>query len=233
MSSAYCMLKLSNLSIGRMERHERIAMAIEASGKKKGQIAAECGVANSAVTQWIKGESKSLKLENLYSLSEATGFNAEWLATGNGPERLRQCESNVEPGPPITSPWRAIKIVGTAQMGTEGYWHGLDSAEGYIDLPSRDADAYALRLKGDSMSPAIKSGWIAICEPSHDLVPLEYVMIRLRDGESMVKELLRATDEDVTVQSVNDAYGRRTIPIEQIETMHYVAAIVAPSKIKL
>lgn len=137
----------------------------------------------------------------------------------------------IEQGPPITSPWRVIPIVGTAQMGNEGYWYALEAADGHIELPSMDREAYALRLKGDSMAPAIKSGWIAVCEPNHRLVPLEYVMIRLHDGESMVKELLRATDEDVTVQSVNDAYGRRTIPIEQIETIHYVAAIVPPGKI--
>ncbi len=34
-----------------MNRHERIARAIALSGKKKGEIAAACGVANSAVTQ--------------------------------------------------------------------------------------------------------------------------------------------------------------------------------------
>ncbi len=76
-----------------MERHERIAHAIAASGKKKGEIAAECGVANSAVTQWINGSSKSLKPENLYALAKATGFRPEWLAIGEG-----------EPHQPATSP---------------------------------------------------------------------------------------------------------------------------------
>ncbi|MFH4385219.1 hypothetical protein WAJ74_20830, partial [Acinetobacter baumannii] len=46
-----------------MTRQERIARAIAASGMKKGEIAAQCGVANSAVTQWISGESKSLRPE--------------------------------------------------------------------------------------------------------------------------------------------------------------------------
>lgn len=75
-----------------MERHARIAKAIAASGKKKGEIAAECGVANSAVTQWINGDSKSLKPENLYALAKATGFRAEWLAIGEGAEREAPAE---------------------------------------------------------------------------------------------------------------------------------------------
>src|SRR5476649_560246 len=79
-----------------MERHERIARAIKASGKKKGELAAEIGVAASAVTQWITGESKSLKPENLYGLARATGFRAEWIAMGEGPEHDAPMDDNVE-----------------------------------------------------------------------------------------------------------------------------------------
>lgn len=213
-----------------MERHERIARAIQVSGLKKGEIAAQCNVANSAVTQWLSGESKSLKPENLFALAKATGFSAQWLAIEEGPERI---ESNVEVGPDILSPYREIQIVGTAQMGTEGYWYALDEADGIVEVPSRDPGAYALRLKGDSMAPAIRSGWIAVCEPNGRLVPGEYVMIRLVDGECMLKELLYANDEEVSVMSLNPAYSRRTIPMDQIEQMHYVGHIVAPSKVRV
>lgn len=71
-----------------MNRNERIARAIQQSGKNKSQIAAECGVANSAVSQWISGDSKSMKPENLFALSKATGFSAMWIAIEQGPERI-------------------------------------------------------------------------------------------------------------------------------------------------
>jgi phage repressor protein C with HTH and peptisase S24 domain len=70
-----------------MERHERIARAIALSGKKKGEVAKACGVANSAVTQWINGDSKNVRPDNLFKLAEFTGFSAEWIATGKGPEK--------------------------------------------------------------------------------------------------------------------------------------------------
>lgn len=213
-----------------MERHERIARAIAVSGKRKNQIAKEVGVAPSSVTQWISGDSKGLKPENLYALAKATGFRAEWLGIGEGPA---QYESPVEPGPEVETPFRAVKILGTAQMGSEGYWYALEAADGYVDVPSRDPGAYALRLKGDSMAPAIKHGWVAVCEPNSRLVPFEYVFIRLLDGESMVKELLSVTDEEVVVESVNQAYPRRTIPMSQVEVIHYVGTICPPSKIRL
>lgn len=139
----------------------------------------------------------------------------------------------LEPGPPITSPWRQIKIVGTAQMGTQGYWYAIENGDGYVEFPSRDPGAYALRLKGNSMAPAIKNGWVAVVEPNGQLIPGEYVMVRLHDGESMVKELLYANDVEVSLASVNDAYDRRTIPVEQIQHIHYVGAVCPPSKVKM
>ncbi|WP_240043575.1 XRE family transcriptional regulator [Pseudomonas rhizoryzae] len=144
-------------------------------------------------------------------------------------------QSNVGPPVPITSPFRQIPIVGIAQLGAEGYWTALSPSEGHINFPTHDKDAYALRLRGDSMSPAIRSGWVAIIEPNGDLVPGEYVYIKLHgvhdEGESMVKELLRADDYEVSLMSVNDAFGRRTIPWEQIQHCYPVGAIVPPSKI--
>lgn len=144
-------------------------------------------------------------------------------------------QSNVGQPIPITSPFRPIPIVGIAQLGAKGYWTALSPSEGHINFPTQDKDAYALRLRGDSMSPAIRSGWVAIIEPNGDLVPGEYVYIKLHgvhdEGESMVKELLRADDYEVSLMSVNDAFGRRSIPWEQIQYCYPVGAIVPPSKI--
>lgn len=212
-----------------MERHERIAKAIQISGKKKGEIAKECGIAPSAVTQWIDGSVKSMKPENLFALAKATGFSAHWLAIEEGPEMQ---DSNVEPGPSLTSPYISVKIVGTAQMGPDGYWADLEQGDGHVDVPSSDPDAYALRLRGNSMAPAIKSGWVAVIEPNGTLTPGEYVMVRLVDGECMLKELLYANDVEISLASINEAYDRRTIPVEQIDLIHAVGSIVPPSKIR-
>jgi len=140
-------------------------------------------------------------------------------------------ESNTEPGPPITTAPRRIEIMGTAQLGDGGFWEGLDAADGWVETYSRDENAYALRLKGDSMAPAIRDGWIAVCEPGHRLVPGEYVKITLRDGRSMVKELLFENSEAVSVMSINSAHGRHNFEWGEITDIHYVGAILPPSKV--
>ncbi len=207
---------------------KRIAIAREERGWNQSELARALKVTPQSVQAWESGKNTP-RPKKMAEIAGVLGRSVGYLMGDIGASEL----SNVEPGPPITSPYRAIKIVGTAQMGTEGYWYALDDGEGYVDIPSRDPGAYALRLKGDSMAPAIRSGWIAVCEPNSRLIPGEYVMIRLVDGESMLKELLFANDIEVSVMSINDAYGRRTIPFEQIEAMHYVGAIVPPGKVRV
>lgn len=198
------------------------------------RLAKVAGVTPKAASKWLNGEAIPGPSKML-AIATELGVRREWLQFDEGVmlSETGQRITNVEPGPDITSPYRAVKIVGTAQMGAEGYWHALDDGDGVVDIPSRDPGAYALRLKGDSMAPAIRSGWIAVCEPNGRLVPGEYVMIRLRDGESMLKLLSYANDVEVGVLSVNPAYDMRTIAFDDIEQIHFVGAIVPPSKVRI
>ena len=107
----------------------------------------------------------------------------------------------------------------------------MATTDGWLDVPSNDPDAYSLRVKGESMAPAIRNGWVVWCEPNHALVPSEYVMVRRTNGECMVKELLYENATEVSLMAVNDGYGRVTIPREEIEQIHHVGGIVPPSKI--
>ena len=209
----------------------RIKKARASAGLTQKALAEKAGVEQPVISQLETG--KNLKSAFLATIASACGVSAIWLATGKGDMKpSAPAESNVEQGPQITSAPRKINIVGTAQMGSDGYWSGLDGNEGWVETYSRDEDAYALRLKGDSMAPAIRNGWIAVCEPNHRLVPGEYVMVTTTDGQSMVKELLFENEESVSLMSVNAAYGeRRSIAWSDIEQIHYVGNILAPSKV--
>lgn len=212
----------------RMELKDRIKAARAHAKLTQGQLGERVGMDQTSISNLERGKSQGSNF--IAQIANACGVRALWLASGAGP--MLHIEGNVEDGPPIISPARRIEIVGTAQLGNDGYWAGLDVSEGWVETWSRDEDAYALRLKGDSMAPAIRSGWIAVCEPNHRLVPGEYVMVTTTDGQSMVKELLFESEEGVNLASVNSAYGeRRVIEWSDIEKIHYVGNILAPSKV--
>lgn len=63
---------------------ERIAEAIAYSGKKPAQIARECGVRSAAVSLWLDGSTRNLRMEYLFALEDATGYSARWIGIGQG-----------------------------------------------------------------------------------------------------------------------------------------------------
>lgn len=70
-----------------MDIGHRIAKAITDSGAEAKSIAKRCGVSLQAVYSWQRGEVKNLRNNHLFALADATGFEARWIATGEGPER--------------------------------------------------------------------------------------------------------------------------------------------------
>ncbi|MEE5162209.1 LexA family transcriptional regulator [Pseudomonas alliivorans] len=214
---------------------QRLQRLRKAADKSQAELAKLCGWSSQSRVGNYEAGTREPTLGDIEAMAKALQVPYSVLLIGEEIQPGRAAphgSSNVEQGPPITTASRRIDIVGTAQLGPDGHWVGLDQADGWVESYSRDDDAYALRLKGDSMAPAIRNGWVAICEPSHRLVPGEYVMVTTSNGESMVKELLFQNEDEVSLMSVNSAYGeRRTIPRSDIEKIHYVGNILAPSKV--
>ncbi|MFA7942029.1 XRE family transcriptional regulator [Pseudomonas brenneri] len=212
-----------------MELKDRLKQARKHARITQADLAARAGIKQASISEIERGLTRTSG--HIVKLATVCGVDPAWLSEGIG-QMLGAETSNVEVGPPITSVTRRIEIVGTAQLGPDGYWVGLDGKDGWVETYSRDEDAYALRLKGDSMAPAIRNGWIAVCEPNHRRVPGEYVMVTTKDGQSMVKELLYENDEGVSLMSINTAYGERlTLDWDEIDKIHYVGNILAPSKV--
>lgn len=125
-----------------------------------------------------------------------------------------------------------IPLKGVAQLDPDGYWDVLEHVDGWIDILSTAPNAYALRLRGESMSPAIRDGWAVWCEPDRKPEPGEYVVVCHTNGKQVIKELLYANDGYVSFMPVNANYGRLTIPRSEIVHIHPVGGIAPPSKIK-
>jgi len=128
---------------------------------------------------------------------------------------------------------KRVPVIGVARMGDEGWYDEISTApghgDGHVEVLTRDKNAYALRVRGDSMAPAIRDGWIVVVEPNGSVAPGEYVLVKMLDGRKMVKELLYQRTDTVTVLSVNGAH-RLTLPAKDVDELQPVTAIIPPSK---
>jgi transcriptional regulator with XRE-family HTH domain len=73
-------------SMGDMALKDRIREARSGYKGTIDELAKKVGVSRSAIYQWLGGNSKNLKLENLFSFAEATGYSARWIATNKEPK---------------------------------------------------------------------------------------------------------------------------------------------------
>lgn len=130
-------------------------------------------------------------------------------------------------------PASRVPVVGTAKMGDDGFYEEISSVtgagDGHIEIQTNDPNAYGLRVRGMSMFPAIRDGWYVLVEPNGTPREGEYVLLKLRDGRKMVKELLYRRPETMEVMSVNGG-ERISIDLTDLLDMHPVGAVVSPSK---
>lgn len=64
---------------------QRIAFAIKTSRLRQADLVRATGATRSAVSQWINGQIIKIGAEHIFAIADATGFEARWLATGDGP----------------------------------------------------------------------------------------------------------------------------------------------------
>lgn len=177
----------------------------------------------------------------LLKIAAALEVRPEWLQDGVEPRAATTHQTTQPPGdfgPGADDAGRprsvrATPVVGTARLGQDGFFeelqHPAGHGDGWVEGHTADPNAYALRVKGDSMHPAIRHGWFVVVAPNARCMPGEYVAIALVDGRKMVKELVIERPDEIVIESVNGNH-RQTIPRGDIEKMHAVAAVVSASQ---
>lgn len=222
---------------------ERIKEAMEGASLRPADLARATKKTSGAVAMWLGGGIKSLKAESAAALEAVTGYSADWIVTGKLPKRrLDHVKESVmttfmwdfvdEATPPPRSRIK-LPVVATAQMREEGLYeelaYPLDQPDGGVEGYSHDPKAYALRVRGDAMRPAIRDGQYVIVEPASPCEPGEYVVIALDDGTRMIKEFMYERAGSVTVLSVNSG-KRSTFERAHIAHLHPVVALVSSSR---
>lgn len=202
--------------------------------KYQTEVAKHFGIKPPSIHDWYnKGSISKTNLFKLFEYcSDVVGPDHWGIEKFPAPDEVVEFEDG-----PSLSGFSSPPVVGRAIMGVNGFYEEIDypvgHGDGYVDAPTADPNAYALRVVGDSMSPAIKNGWYVVCEPNREAHVGDYVLVKTTDGRSMVKELRSMKKDGVVLSSVNNGYEDITLTWGQIDKMHAVPIIVSPSKHRL
>lgn len=123
-----------------------------------------------------------------------------------------------------------VQVRGEAFLGVDGAVDMIEEHNGWLKIYSDDKDAYGLKVKGDSMWPRIQSGEFVVVEPNTRVRSGDEVFVRTVEGHNMIKICNKTRDGDYQFTSINNSHKPITLSPEQVDTMHYVSAIVKPTK---
>ena len=125
-------------------------------------------------------------------------------------------------GQPCPQPKNIIPLLGLAKAGREGYF----DSDGYplsnddwdgIDFPIQVAKGvYALEVSGNSMEPVYREGDKLIVQPDSEVRINDRVVVKLKSGEVMVKELHHKSAKKVELKSLNPEHTLITLKPDDV-----------------
>lgn len=202
----------------------RICCLLRERGISLAEFARAMGVLSSYVSNWKK---RGIPVDRVPRAADVLGISVDKLLgrEADGPEGSQ----------PILLSGR-LPIVGEAQLGDNGYFAEFsrsDVPEGYLPIPSRDPNAFAVRCRGTSMMPRIQPGEYVVVEPSIEASPGDEVLVEAMDGRVMVKRYLYKKAGNVYLGSVNEAHPNIVISLDNVRRISPVLAIIQPKLLQI
>lgn len=231
-----------------MDLKDRIREAFASTGLTQTAFGLKIGVSKGAVSQWLSGANQDLRAANAQAIEQLTGYRAGWLISGEGPKFEAPSSNGIAsihgddeapaPGTPIpSSSLRRIWVVGKGSAGRlpERIWedaaYPVGASDMFADLGSSDPDAFLSEVTGQSMYPKYENRNFALIEPGTTIDVEDCVLVRLLDGQTMLKRLLSRRNGSITLGSYNDPHILH-YDDEDISWMYYAAHEVPRKKIK-
>lgn len=131
---------------------------------------------------------------------------------------------------------RMVPVVGEVKGGDGGFFEELQYPVGHasewIPTPIRDASAYALRVRGDSMHPRYRAGEFVLVMPAVEAKMHEDVVVRFKDGRKMIKVLNWLSTDEAQFLSINNGYAPMTVSRSEILSIQAVYGSIPASALQ-
>ncbi len=175
-------------------------------------------------------EKRGISKKGAFAISSKFNLDLKWLLSGEGNQCIEKISSNNHP---LTRVGGWVPVKSYSRMGYDGFYTEMgylgNGGDGYVPSLTAGPNAYAVQGTGDSMYPAIRSGWYVVCDPDAELTPTEFVEVRLKDGRRTIKEFIGIVNNLLHLLSVNGE-KRMTFEMSEVEAIVAVTDIVPPSR---
>lgn len=114
-----------------------------------------------------------------------------------------------------------IPVVGYAEAGNRGFFDdaGYPVGSGWDEIvfpDINDPHVFALEVSGNSMEPVYREGDVIVVSPAAQIRRGDRVVLKTREDEVMVKQLVRQTAHKIDLQSLNPRHADRSFNVEDV-----------------
>ena len=221
---------LSLVSLGQNIKRLRIAAGLATQRA----LADRLHVPQPQVSDWENDRYGALETQTLIKLAKVLRCSIDQLLDGVDPDydQVREAREtiSVEPGriDYATDTTGRIPVVAEGVVAPGGItWEGGTPApgdiEGWISRPRDvdDANAYGVRVRGDSMAPAYPPQTIAIVSPGRRVQDGDEAYVQIVPDERLIR-LVRKTRGGYVLESYNHMYPARVVSQKDVLSMHVI-----------
>lgn len=209
-----------------MSLAERLTLAMSIKGITESTLGKGIGV--SQTTIWKLKNGKTSSNRKIYEIANYLNVNLNWLVNGKGGMVNNSKENKIDYRGKVKE--ESIIIKGEALMKTDGAFQINEDFNGRLKLHSDDPNAFALKIKGDSMFPRFNSGEFVVIEPNIEPCSGDEVLVRTKDGCNMIKKLECHRNCTYRFTCVNQEHPPITLDENQVDKIMFIAAIVKSTK---
>jgi repressor LexA len=170
---------------------DRIREARENKQLDQATLAMKIGVVTRTLQRWEKGEQIPDGI-SIMKMAKATNVHPNWLLTGEG--EMYPSPSRPENVHPLNSALRRrvklvdLPLISAVPAGKVATMFHPDYVDDYVTVDDvKDPQAFALKVKGNSMSPRIEDGDIVVVSPRQEVQSGDICVVRVNDEDTLKK----------------------------------------------
>jgi transcriptional regulator with XRE-family HTH domain len=221
---------------------ERIRQARDALGISGLALAQKVGFKTQSAISNLENRASGTGGGKIALIADALNVPVEWLLRGPDSESV----PFLLPAPPASmathdlqpTAWARPAVmkfafrVGVVQGGDNGWIEDCAAPTAqepepvYYASTLLDEQAYAVKVRGSSMEPAIMAGWDVVASPSRPAEPPDLCVVYFSDGRKAIKRLAWVRGGMVCLESTSATHEKITEPVQNIVRMDKVISIV-------
>lgn len=189
----------------------RLATALRIRNMKPVELHEKTNISESLISKYLSGNAVA-RQRKLSILSEALNINPVWLMGYDAP--MENNASTDELGNPVVD----IPLLGSVKAGYDylAQENRIGTVKVETSLVEDGSDFFALKVKGDSMSPIFIEGDIVIVKKQNDCENNQIAIVIVNGDEGTIKKV-RKTEQGIILKPLNPTYDPLIFTNQEIE----------------